>query len=48
MQRIKSFSKYLDYLDVWYGCVEGGEEINSDISEYDIAIIKANIRSLKH
>ena len=28
--------------------MEGGEENNSNIFEYDIAIIKAKIRSLKH
>ena len=48
MQRIKYFSKYLDSLDGWYDCVEGGEENNSNISEYKISIIKANICSLKH
>ena len=48
MQRIKSFSKSLDYINGWYDCVEGGEEKNSNIPEYDIAIIKANIFSLKY
>ena len=48
VQRIKSFSKSLDYINGWYDCVEGGEEKNSNIPEYDIAIIKANIFSLKY
>ena len=40
--------KYLDSIDVWYDCAEGGEDKNPNISEYDTAIIKANICSLKH
>ena len=41
-------SKYLDSLYGWYDYVEGGEEKNSNTSEYDIAIIKAKICSLKY
>ena len=44
----KIIFKYFDYIDGWYDCVEGGEENNSNISEYDIAKIKAKICSLKH
>ena len=48
LQKIRSFSKYLDYLYGWYDFVEGGEDKNPNISEYDTAIIKANVCSLKH
>ena len=48
MQQIKSFSKYLDSIDGWYDCVEVGEENNLNISENEIARIKAKICSLKH